>query len=450
MTGTRHAPPTLGFIELFRMIPLMRRHTLQSFTALTHRFGHIVRFKGLWTSFLLTHPHDIEHVLQTNARNYHKGRSYRVIKSATGNGLFVSEGDFWRRQRRLAQPAFHHQRIASFAQIMTNSTEEMLCGWRRSFARDEALEIVPEMMKLTLRIVGQTLFSTDLIEEAAAMGRMLNVGRDYAIRRMWQLIKLPESFPTRENRLYREAMREGDRVVYNMIKERRSGAKKDAGDLLALLMEARDEGTGEGMSDKQLRDEAITIMVAGNDTTATALSWTWYLLARHADVEQKLHAELAAVLAGRTPTFEDLPNLKYTAMVIQEALRLYPPAWILGRMAIDEDEIGGFSIPAKSEIMLHTYMTHRHTDFWDEPEKFDPERFLPERSTMRLRYSYFPFGGGPRQCIGNNFALMEAQLILATVAQKYQLRLVSDQLIYPEASVTLRPRGEMLMKLHAA
>lgn len=450
MTGTHHAPPTLGFIELFRMMPEMRRHTLQSFTNLTHKFGHIVRFKGLWTSFLLTHPNDIEHVLQTNARNYHKGRSYKMIKAATGNGLFVSEGDFWRRQRRLAQPAFHRQRIASFAQIMTNSTEEMLCEWQRNVAQDEPLEIVSEMMKLTLRIVGQTLFSTDLIEEAAAMKRMLNVGRDYAIRRMWQLIRLPESFPTRANRFYREAMREGDRVVYGMIEERRSGAKKNACDLLALLMEARDEETGEGMSDKQLRDEAFTIMVAGNDTTALALSWTWYLLARHADVEQKIHAELAAVLSGRTPTFEDLPNLKYTAMVIQEALRLYPPAWILGRTAIDEDEIGGFSIPAKSEIMLHTYMTHRHTDFWDEPEKFDPERFLPERSAARLRYSYFPFGGGPRQCIGNNFALMEAQLILATLAQKYQLRLVSDQSILPEASVTLRPRGEMLMKLHAA
>ncbi|MEJ7710228.1 MAG: cytochrome P450 [Pyrinomonadaceae bacterium] len=290
--------------------------------------------KVFWTTFILTHPTDIEHVLQTNAQNYHKGRSYRVMRESTGDGLFVSEGEFWRKQRRLAQPAFHRHRLAGFAQTMTRATEEMLASWDlRSGSGSEAFNIFAEMSALTLRIVGRTLFSTELAGETDAISRMLSVGQDFAIRRMWQTVKLPIGLPLPAHRRFQSAMREGDRIIYGMIDERRRRNTNEGlrDDLLEMLMEARDEATGEGMSNQQLRDEAFTIMVAGHETTALTLSWTWYLLAHHPHAERKLHTELASVLNGRTPTIEDLPNLKYTLMVIQETLRLYPPAWALGR-----------------------------------------------------------------------------------------------------------------------
>ena len=448
MAHLRTTPPGLSGIELYRTLPKLRRDTLRGFTDLTARFGHVVRFKGLWTTFILTHPQDIEHVLQTNAGNYRKGRSYRVMRESTGNGLFVSEGEFWRRQRRLAQPAFHRGRIAGFARTMAHATAEMLAKWDLRFTRGEAFDVFSEMSALTLRIVGRTLFSTELAGETDAISRMLAVGQDFAIRRMWQTFKLPLGWPLPAHRRFRSAMQEGDRIIYEMINEWRLGATEgQPDDLLQMLMGARDEATGEGMSDRQLRDEAFTIMVAGHETTALTLAWTWYLLAHHPHIERKLHAETASVLKGRAPTFEDLPDLKYASMVIQETLRMYPPAWALGRTSIEADEVGGYHVPAKSEMLLFTYTTHHHADFWESPDEFIPERFAPEQVAARQRFAYFPFGGGPRMCIGNNFALMEAQLVLAMIAQKYRLRLVDDHTVEPDPTVTLRPRTRIVTTL---
>ena len=434
---TKRIAHGISGLELFRLMPEFRRHTLETFTELTKRFGHIVRHQGLWISHTLTHPSYIEHVLQHNAQNYLKGRSYRVMKESTGNGLFVSEGEFWRRQRRLAQPAFHRSRIQSFAQTMVEAIEAMLRTWHFYAQQNKSIEVSAEMRALTLRIAGLTLFSTDLSEETDAMGRMVTKAQEFAIKRMFQILRLPLALPTPDNLRYRQLLREGDRAVYNIIDERRRGAKP----------EARDEETGEVMSDLQLRDEVFTLLIAGHETTAVTLAWTWYLLAQHPEVEHKLHAELSAMLGRRIATVEDLPKLKHTLMVIEEAMRLYPPAWALGRTAIADDVIDGYHIPARSEILIFPYITHRHADFWDEPETFNPERFAPENAQNGPRYAYFPFGGGPRQCIGNNFALMEAQLVLATVAQGYQLRLASDQRIELDASVTLRPRRGMTMTL---
>lgn len=452
MAQVQTVPPSLSGIELYRTLPKLRRHTLLGFADLTHRFGHIFRFKGLWTTFILTHPTDIEHVLQTNAQNYRKGRSYRVMRESTGDGLFVSEGEFWRRQRRLAQPAFHRGRLAGFAQTMIRATDEMLASWDSRFGRGEAFDVFAEMSALTLRIVGRTLFSTELSGETNAISRMLAIGQDFAIHRMWQTFKLPISLPLPAHRRFRSAMREGDRIIYGMLDERRrnSAIGKQPSDLLAMLMEARDQATGERMSDQQLRDEAFTIMVAGHETTALTLAWAWYLLARHPHIERQLHSEIETVLGGRAPTFEDLPHLKYALMVVQETLRLYPPAWALGRTSINADEIGGYHVPANSEILLMTYITHRHADFWDRPDEFIPERFAPGQTTGRQRFAYFPFGGGPRLCIGNNFALTEAQLVLAAVAQTYRLRLVSPAAIEPDPTVTLRPRTRIMAMLESA
>jgi cytochrome P450 len=442
-------PAGLGALRLFRLMPRFQREPLSVFFELNREFGHIVRYKGLWTAYQITHPRDIEHVLQTNSQNYRKGRQYQEFRASIGNGLLISDGEFWRRQRRLAQPAFHRQRINAFGETMTNSAETMLARWHADAASGEPFNVVAEMMRLTLEIVGLTIFGTDLSAETDHIARSLDIARAHAIRRMWQPVKLPITFPTRANRAFLRAIRESEQVIYRMIDARRRG-EVTTDDLLSLLMRARDEETGEGMSDEQLRAEAATILTAGHETTALALSWTWYLLAGHPDVEARLHAELDAVLGGRTtPAVEDLPRLAYTRMVIEEAMRLYPPVWVIGRTAIGDDEIGGYRIKANSEIIMCLYVTHRHPEFWDEPDKFDPERFTPERVAARPRYAYFPFGGGPRQCIGNNFALMETQLVLATVAARYRLRLTPGQRVEPEASITLHPRHGIRMTLEA-
>lgn len=449
LTKRTNQAPSLSAFELFRVKKRLRTNTLETFMELALSRGYIFCFRGLWRTFTLVHPEHIEYVLQINSRNYLRGRSYRVLREAAGNGLFVSEGEFWRRQRRLAQPAFHRERIAAFGRVFTDSALELADRWRKLEQQREPIEIFSEMSQVTLRIVGKTLFSTDLIEQTETMGRMMEIGSEYAIKRMWKLIKLPTSLPTNENRRHRAVMEEGDRVIYSIINERRRQANIEANDLLSMLMSAQDEDTGEGMDDKQLRDEAFALMVAGHETSALALTWAWYLLAKNPEVEEKLQEELASVLNGRPPTVEDLPNLKYTMMIIQETLRLYPPVYALGRTAINDDNIGGYHLPAKSEVVMLPYITHRHPDFWDEPEKFKPERFMPDSANSRLRYAYFPFGGGPRQCIGNNFALMECHMILATLAQKYRMTPVAGHPVEHDPSVTLRPRWGIRMHLQS-
>ncbi len=441
--------PGVSGLALFRLMPKFKRNTLQTFVELARRHGDLVCFRGLWTSFMLIDPAHVEYVLQTNSRNYRKGKNYKEVAASTGNGLFVSEGDVWRRQRRLAQPAFHHQRIASFAKIMTDSAEAMLKHWQPLAECGASVEVDAEMLRLTLGIVGKALFSRDLSDEADTMSQSFEIIRKHMTDRIMSVVKFPANFPTLQNRRFRQAIANAEQIVYDLIAERRRG-QGNTDDLLSLFMAARDEETGEGLSDTELRDQALTIIGAGYETTTQALAWTWYLLAKHPEIENRLSAEISDVLGGRTPTFDDLPHLKYTLMVFQEAMRLYPPIWMMTRAAITSDEIGGYRIPANSEILLLPYITHRHPKYWDHPEEFDPEHFLPEKVASRPRFAYLPFGGGPRQCIGNNFALMEAQLIIATVAQKYRLRLADGRVIEPEASVTLRPRGSMRMKLHQA
>ncbi|HEX8749044.1 MAG TPA: cytochrome P450 [Pyrinomonadaceae bacterium] len=427
-------------------MPEFKRDTLRTFLDVWRAHGDFVCMRGLWTSFMLIDAQHVEYVLQTNSRNYRKGKNFREIKAATGNGLFVSEGDVWLRQRRLAQPAFHRQRIASFARIMTDSTEAMLEQWRPLVERGETVKVDAEMLRLTLGIVGKALFSRDLSDEADTLSQSFEIIRRHTVNRVMSVVKSPASFPTPQNRRFRKAVSSADRVVFDLIAERRR-RQGNPDDLLSLLMAARDEETGEGLSDQELLDQAKTLIGAGYETTTQALAWTWYLLARHPDVEQKLRVEISEVLGGQTPAAEDLPRLKYTLMVFQEAMRLYPPAWAISRSAIEADEIGGYRVPAGSEILLLPYITHRHPKYWEKPEEFYPEHFLPEKVAARPAFAYFPFSGGPRRCIGNSFALMEAQLIIAMVAQKYRLRLADEREIEPETSLTLRPRGGVRMRL---
>ncbi|HEV3469934.1 MAG TPA: cytochrome P450 [Pyrinomonadaceae bacterium] len=412
-------------------------------------YGDVVRMRGLpgfyW--YLVAHPEGVERVLQTNQQNYPKGPHFnKPLSLLVGRGLLTSEGEFWRRQRRLAQPAFHRQRVAALGGTMTSATLRMLERWRGLQREGCTFDVAAEMTRLTLQIAGLTLFGVDLGGDAGDVGGALRVAFEHLNYRMIYPWALPEVVPTRRNRRFLRARRALDGVVYRVIRERRRRGE-DTGDLFSMLLLARDEETGEGMSDEQLRDEVMTILIAGHETGAAALAWAWYMLARHPKVERKLCEELARVLGGRTPTVEDLPALPYTRMFFDEVLRLYPPAWGLPRQARGEDEIGGRRIPAGSLVVVSQYVTHRHPDFWDEPERFDPERFAPASAAPRPKYAYFPFGGGSRQCIGNSFALMEAQLVLATVAQHFRPRLAAGQEVEEDPTFTLRPRGGVRVTL---
>jgi len=414
------------------------------------QYGDVARFRLLsWPAYTLYHPDHAKRVLQENHRNYDKQLlSTNTARPLLGNGLFTSDGESWLHQRRLMQPAFHRQRLAGFGTVMTDATLALLERWQGTVSRP--LDIPLEMMRLTQRIVGLALFNLDLDNEVDTVGQTFTMLLPLLLKYIFVPFP-PLWIPTPGNRRLQAGLETLNNVVYAIIAERRKQATDpgmDTGDLLSMLLAVRDEETGEGMSDQQLRDEAMTLLIAGSETTAMALTWTWYLLSQHPSVEQHLHAELDTVLGGQAPTVSSLDKLPYTRMVIQEALRLYPPAFGIIRHAIANDEIGGYPIPANSMVFLTPYCTHRHPAIWEKPEVFDPERFTPERSAGRPRFAYFPFGGGPRQCIGNTFAMMEAQLVLATVAQRYSLRLVPGHPVEPQVLLTLRPRYGLPMTLH--
>jgi len=412
-------------------------------------FGDVVRFQaGPFGSYFFAHPDHVKQVLQENNQNYCKKNMFNdLIKPLAGEGLLTSDGDLWRRRRRLAQPAFHRQRVAGFATLMTEATGSMLDRWRTYAEKEQPFDVAAEMRTLTLAIVGRALFSIDISGESDEMGQALNAVFEYFNHRSRHPLSLPPRIPTPRNRRFRQAIRALDKIAYGIIEERRREGT-DRGDFLSMLLLAREEETSDGLTDKQLRDEVGTFLGAGHETTAVTLAWTWYLLSLHPQVRRRLQEELSEVLGERPPTFQDLPNLRYTRMVIEEVMRLYPAAWAMSRSAVGEDEVGGYRIPAKAIVVLSPYVTHRHPAFWDNPAGFDPERFTPERVAARPRYAYFPFGGGPRQCIGNEFALMEAQLIVAMVAQKYRLDLVPGHPVVPDPIFTLRPRDGVRVTLH--
>ncbi len=445
----RHAIPGPPAHPLLGNLREARRDPLAFYPAARRDYGDIVRFRSLgplrW--YLFSHPDDIDYVLRRNARNYHKGIFAASIVPLVGEGLLTSEGEVWRRQRRLEQPAFHRQRLAALAADMTAAAVATAEGWGEPARVGRPLDVAAEMSRLTLQIVGRALLGTDTSGAAATVAGALPATLEYTMYRAESVFPLPLRLPTPRNRRFLRARAALDRLVYGIIAERRrTGA--DGDDLLSMLLAARDAETGEAMTDRQLRDEVLTILLAGHETTAVALSWTWFLLSQHPEAEATLHAELARVLGGRAPTAADVPRLPYTRQVIEEAMRLYPPVWATGRQALGDDEVRGYRLPAGSPVVLSPWVTHRHPDFWERPDAFEPERFAPGRAAGRPHLAYFPFGGGQRQCIGNGFALLEAQLIVATLAQRYRLRPVPGHPIEPEPTVTLRPRHGLPMTLH--
>ena len=432
-------PPGLPLVgNLFQM---RRAADIRLFINLFQEFGDVVHLQiGPRHLYLINHPDDVQYVLQSNNRNYVKGSTYAKLKPVLGEGLFTSEGDFWRRQRRLAQPAFHRQKIAGFAGAMVAETDKMLEAWEER-KPDEAFDVSVEMMRLTLSIVAKTLFSTALSEQDLdEVHESLSFILKETQKRIRRPYSLAEKLPTATNRAYDEHRQILDHIIYRIISQRRQSGE-DLPDLLGMFMAAQDEETGQSMDDKQLRDEVMTIFLAGHETTAVGLSWAWMLLSEHPTVRQQLETEVDTVLGRRPPGAADYELLPYTLAVIEEAMRLYPPVPAIARQALADDELGGYPIPAGGDVIISPYTLHRRPDCWDNPEGFDPARFTSDRRSGRHRFAYIPFSGGPRFCIGNNFALLEAVLVLAQVTQRYRLNLVPGQYIQPQLTLTLRPKG---------
>lgn len=437
-------PPGPSFgLRRWSLGPLNNGDPLGYFSGLVREYGDLIGLRILnFRILLINHPDHIEDVLVNHPRKFIKGRVLKANKRVFGSGLLTSEGDFWLRQRRLAQPAFHRARIAAYASTMVEYTERLLHEWQGGEERD----IHKEMMRLTLQIVGKTLFDADVERDAQDIGKsmelLLELGADFR-----RTVLIPHWLPTPSNFRLELAIRKIEKVLYRIIAGRRASGR-DAGDLLSMLLAAQDED-GSRMTDTQLRDEAITLFLAGHETTANTLSWTWWLLAKNPVVEAKLHAELRNVLGGRAPKMDDLPKLTYTNHVITESMRLYPPAWGTARTAIEDHEIAGYSVPKNSGVSFAQWTVHRDARWYDAPDEFRPERWEGDLLKRLPRFAYFPFGGGPRQCIGNSFALMEAALILATIAQQYRFRLVEEHPVVPLASITLRPRHGIRAALEA-
>ncbi|MDB5097306.1 MAG: cytochrome [Cyanobacteria bacterium RYN_339] len=425
--------------------PLTRMQTILGWT---RRYGEVVRVRlGSRVNYVLTSPTAIKHVLLDNAKNYPKSPAYDTLKALLGDGLLTASGQTWLTNRRMIQPYFHQKYIAGLLPTMVACTETLLADWQGRAARGEVVDVSAQMMALALRVVSKTLLSADVTGTEAGVGEALATGLELANARIFAPFQIPEWLPTPNNRRFVHARGVLDGVVLGIIRARR--ATPGQGDLLDMLLAARDEETGDGLSDHQVRDEVMTIFLAGHETTATALTWTLYLLSRHPDVARKLRAEVAAVLGDRVPTLEDLGKLRYTTMVLEEAMRLYPPIYVIQRQALADDVVDGFTIKAGELVTANMFATHRNPKYWENPEGFDPERFAPENSADRPKFAYLPFGGGGRVCIGNNFAMMEGKVLLAMICRAFHVDALPGQPVVPWPVVTLRVKDGLQATLRA-
>lgn len=406
-------------------------------------YADIFRFRmGPIPIYVVNNPDYLHQIFVKDADKFYKASiTKKAVYKLIGNGLVLSEGDFWKRQRKLAAPAFHVKRIASYADVMVNLTLDTLSGWDDGATRD----IEQEMTALTLRIATKTLFDADTSGVALPVAEAMHVVQEVLAKRLRSPLAPPDWVPTPDNKRVSEAIATLDRVIADLIAERRASGE-DRGDLLSMLLLARDD-EGNGMSDQQLRDEVITLFVAGHETTAKLMAWIWYTLSENPEIEAQLIEEMDSALAGRTPTLHDLAQLPYNDMVVKEALRLYPPAWIISREPVEDVTLGSYTLKKGSTIFISPYLAHRNPDYFPDPERFIPERFAPGAEKQVPTHAYIPFGGGPRICIGNNFAIMEARLILATILQRYQLRVVPGHKVEVVPLLTLCPANGMPMQI---
>lgn len=439
-------------------LPRLRTHFLSSTLSLqqnplgflgdlVRQYGDIAQFRLLHMPIIvLNHPDYVKRVLLENHANYDKDVFvFHLLRPMMRDGLVTNVGgEPWLRQRRLVQPAFHRSRVAALGRLITDLVFAFLQQWEEtSVAQGQPFDVALEMTHLTLQIISKALFDIDISEKTSEFGKAF-AEANRILTSFARFPFPPLNFPTPAHIRLWAAIKRMDNIALTVIQQRRQSG--DVGDLLSMMIAAGGDA-GESMSDPQLRDEVMTLLLAGHETSANAISWAWYLLGMHREVEERLYAELTSVLAGRTPTPEDLPQLPYLQMIVQESLRLYPPTWQLMRRAREEDVIGGYTIPARSTLFWSQYWLHRHPDFWPDPERFDPERFTAEQVARRHRYAYMPFGIGPRMCIGQSLALTEIQLVLATIAQRYRLVLVSGHQVEALATLALRPKNGVLVNL---
>ncbi|HXO45170.1 MAG TPA: cytochrome P450 [Candidatus Cybelea sp.] len=444
--GNRNPPGPKG-LPIMGMALNLRRDPLGGMRQMAFEYGDIVRFYVMMQErILLNRPDLINQVLVIQHGKFHKSElTRRITRRMLGQGLLISEGDFWRRQRRLAQPAFHRSRTNDYASTMLDIAQAHIGDWRDGEQRN----IAQEMTALTLDIAVRTLFGTTLPGEARQVGHAMTFLMRYSLRRNRLPFRVPENWPTPANRRANRELQFIDSLVYRIISERRAeGNSSVHNDLLALLMGAMDED-GSQMTPQQLHDETMTLFLAGHETTAQMLGWTWYALSQNPAVESRLHEELHGVLGGRPPGATDFPRLPYLQAVMSEVLRLYPPAYVLARETVEPCEIGGYQLHLGSTVVLSQWITHRDPRYYDDPEVFRPERWLDGLADRLPPGAYFPFGDGPRRCIGQGFALLEAAIVTATIAQKFSFRMVPGHTVVPEPLVTLRPRHGIQMTLHA-
>ena len=435
-----HLPPGPKLSRLGALTYSFTRDPLVFLTNLARTYGDLASYTmGGERLYFVNNPQWIKDILVTHNRNFTKSRGLDRTKKLLGNGLLTSEGSFHLRQRRLLQPPFHRERIVGYGQTMVDTTDRL----RRTWTNGATLDIAQEMMRLTLSIAGKTLFSVDVESQAAEVGRALTDVMESFWLTMTPFAEAIERLPIGPMHRAKLARRRLDAMIYTMIAERRAAAR-DRGDLLSMLLLAQDDD-GSMMSDQQVRDEAMTIFLAGHETTANALTWTWYLLSQSPDDEARLHAELDRALGQRLPAVADLPSLPFVERVVTEAMRLYPPAWAIGRRAIEPYAIDAYVAPARSIFLMSQWVMHRDARFYDQPDRFRPDRWTPAFKTALPRFAYFPFGGGPRQCIGESFAWMELVLVVATIAQQWKLRLVPGHPVVPQPLVTLRTKHGMKM-----
>ncbi len=437
---TLPSPHLLGWLGEFRDEPLAVLLRAQ-------QAGDVVRMRlGPRHVYFVNHPAYIQHILQDHHRNFSKDtRVMQLLKYASGENIFTGEGDFWLQRRRLMQPMFHRKIIESFGDVMTQTANEMLAEWRTA-PKNKPLRMDQEMMRVTLKIVGRALFSVDLTGDAHALGELFARANDDLIYRIQHPFYPPPFVPTPRNRRANAARRTTQQIILRLIRERMTSAE-NKNDVLSLLISIRDEETGNGLSEQELYRETLVMLFAGHETTSNALTWAWYFLSQNPQMETKLHAELAAVLHGYAPTMQDVPQLVYTRRVLDETMRLAPPAWIMSRLSLRDETLGEYALPARAPVVLSPYSMHRHPRYWKNPNAFDPERFAPENLGKQPRFVYMPFGGGPRLCIGQPFALAEATLLLAAIAQRYQLRVAPNTKIECEPQITLRVKNGLPMYL---
>jgi cytochrome P450 len=442
---TRQVPGPQGPPLVGSLFDLRRKGILDFWTDAWREHGDVVQARmGPMTLTQFVRPEHVQEILVKKADRFVKGFSHDTLRVPLGSGILTAEGSLWRQQRRLMAPTYTPRAVTRYAAIMLDATDRMLARWR-ALPEGTALPSNMEMMRLAMSVISRSVFTIDIGEDFHEAGEALATILDFASQRTIALVSPPLWVPTPMNRRLKRALDTMDAFLYGIIAERRSQPPGD--DLLWSLMEARDDETGESMSEVQLRDEVLITFFAGHETTAQLLTWAWYLLAKHPDVEAQFHAELDSVLGGRSPKLDDLEALAYTRMIMDETLRLYSPVATLARDAVVDDEVGGYPVPAGSMVVLTPYITHRHPEFWSQPQGFHPEHFAPEAVEARPRYAYYPFGAGPRVCLGKHFALLEAALVLAEVGQRYRLRLASDQPVGVRWSGTLRPDRDLFMTL---